>query len=1521
MNFIGILNRLLKVKWLFFWVAAGWAINATAQEVIPDFYRNPGLYPNRSYVNQNFNEHIDPFTGALQHHYVDISIPGNGNFDLKVVRSYNSASVDTANPANYESLTGLGWSIHFGRVLKTKDTTICVNKDGLSVLDNPVLEMPDGSRQLLTFTGNTSPLMLTTQRWRADCIAAGSGLVVHAPNGMRYDMTQVVNVGTGVNPVYAWFATKITDRNGNYATINYATPASPQITGVTTNDGRTLSFAYADSGLMSRRITSIAGAGQTYIYAYQLISGTSDKYQLTSVARPDNTHWYYSYNGDMGSSAGSYIMNRVTYPQGGMINYGYGFVYFDTQANPYSRTNVVATKSLSSGATWSFNYSPGSVGNYDTTTVSTPTGMITYRHVGPNYSSSGTVWSVGLLISKATGSTQTETYTWGKQKISSENFARPGAFLNKVDSGETNAPILTQKTISRNGAAYSTNYSNFDSYGNPGSVTESGTSGGNRSTSLTYYINTSDWIVSQLQNESFPGGTVNRSFDGNGNMTSITRDGVTTSYSYDSQGNVSQATFPGNLTHSYSNYICGIPQTESQPESVYISRAVSSAGNITSETNGDGQTTRYGYDGLNRVVSVDYPTGNNVSISYASISKTATRGSLTEATSYNGFGYPISMSLGGISRVFSVDAVGRRTFESDPDSDAGTSYQYDILNRVTRVTNADSTFRTISYGSGSKTETDERNSTTTYSYRAYGNPDQQFLMSASAPESSANVSISRNSVDLVTSVTQAGWTRNYGYNDNYYLISVTNPETGTTRYGRDAAGNMTSRAIGSSGSTSYSYDGQNRLTSVTYPGNAPAVTNTYNKTHKLLSANSATGSRGFSYDTNGNPTSEILSVDGITLTATYAYNGNDQLSSMTYPRSGSVVNYSPDVLGRPTQVSGYVNNVSYWPSGQIKQINYANGTVTSYNQNSRLWPSSFLTQKNGGSVYINNSYSYDSTGNLTSISDSVDSTYNRSLGYDRINRLTTANGPWGSGTFAYSGAGNITSQLLGGTSLYYNYDGNNRLSSLAGNLATSFNYDTYGNIVSGSGKSYTYDDVPNLRCVNCTNIPSKIEYTYDGTNQRATVTKAGVKSYEMYGLQGKQLIEYTPSQANKLVSYFYLGNKRIAQLQSDSKAVSTTALAAVPGSAGLNQAVKLTATVTGNSPTGIVTFKDGATPLGCGTISAGMAVLNTTFTAIGTKSLTASYAGDDNHIASTSPVLSFVVDTLPSSTINLSATPNLVSVNQPVNLTASITGNNPTGTVTFSVGGTPLGTSLITAGVATLSTTFSSMGTRSLTVRYAGDANNAASLSTAVSLVVNALASTTTLAATPNPVGVTRMVTLTATVSGNGPTGTVTFKDGTTPSGSAVVNAGTATLITNFGTTGTKSLTATYAGDAVNAASSSAPVSLVVNANSSTTTLTATPNPVMVKEAVTLTATVSGGNPTGVVTFKEGTTPLGSATIDAGTATLHTTFVTPGTKLLTASYAGDTNNMASVSMPLDLFVRSASAAALGVIIQLLLLDD
>ena len=73
------------------------------------------------------------------------------------------------------------------------------------------------------------------------------------------------------------------------------------------------------------------------------------------------------------------------------------------------------------------------------------------------------------------------------------------------------------------------------------------------------------------------------------------------------------------------------------------------------------------------------------------------------------------------------------------------------------------------------------------------------------------------------------------------------------------------------------------------------------------------------------------------------------------------------------------------------------------------------------------------------------------------------------------------------------------------------------------------------------------------------------------------------------------------------------------------QPVTFTATVTANSPgagtpTGTVTFKDGSSTLGTGTLNgSGQATFTTSTLAVGSHSITASYGGDASFKGSTSP--------------------------------------------------------------------------------------------------------------------------------------------------------------------------------------------------------------------------------------------------------------------------------------------------------------
>ena len=91
---------------------------------------------------------------------------------------------------------------------------------------------------------------------------------------------------------------------------------------------------------------------------------------------------------------------------------------------------------------------------------------------------------------------------------------------------------------------------------------------------------------------------------------------------------------------------------------------------------------------------------------------------------------------------------------------------------------------------------------------------------------------------------------------------------------------------------------------------------------------------------------------------------------------------------------------------------------------------------------------------------------------------------------------------------------------------------------------------------------------------------------------------------------------------------TTTALASNPNPSVHNQPVTFTATVTSGSgtPTGTVTFLDAGQAIGTGTLAAGVATFTTASLTIGTHSITASYAGANAFLASTSPALSQAVN-------------------------------------------------------------------------------------------------------------------------------------------------------------------------------------------------------------------------------------------------------------------------------------------------------
>jgi hypothetical protein len=379
-----------------------------------------------------------------------------------------------------------------------------------------------------------------------------------------------------------------------------------------------------------------------------------------------------------------------------------------------------------------------------------------------------------------------------------------------------------------------------------------------------------------------------------------------------------------------------------------------------------------------------------------------------------------------------------------------------------------------------------------------------------------------------------------------------------------------------------------------------------------------------------------------------------------------------------------------------------------------------------------------------------------------------------------------------------------------------------------------------------------------------------------------------------------------------------------------NEPVTFSATVTGlapgsNIPLGNVVFLDGGNPFGSATLINGVATLSLSSLSPGHHIITAVYQGytegDHKLDGSTSDILDQAV--LAGSVTVLQASPGSSTVNAPVTLTASVSGNGPTptGSVTFFYGANPLGTVQLSAGSATLITAAIPGGSHNLTAVYAGDDTYHESTATPLTFVVNPAGTTTQLTNNPSTTKVNEPVTLTATVTpaSSGPlspAGTVHFYSGGLLIGSAALTGNTATLVVSHLPAGTHSLTAQYEGNSSFLASSSPPVNQGVDKTSTTTLLTGDIDPSIVDQPVVITATILPSTPgpvvpTGTVSFFDNGQPLATITVANGKAVLTTTTLKVGDHTITAVYNGDGNYEISPTASLSHTVKPVTFFAVG----------
>jgi YD repeat-containing protein len=1083
------------------------------------FYDAAGFNPNRETFSMVPYENIDTFTGGVTLSFIDARLPGNGGLDLVIQRTFNSKKVcktwgqnGVCGTLGENSWMGLGWTLHFGRLIDAYGT-------------NPVIEMPDGSQHRTFRYKNDTSKLITRDYWIFDPQAK----TVTFTDGRKIYFD---HQGPYIGSLVTLYATKITDAFGNQIDIVYKYPNAQDeiidyITDITATTARKIYF-YTNTVNSAQKLTSISGPGVDFTYTHEGISNGG--YSILKTAEPPvGDSWTYSY--DLTSNE----LASLTSPGGGTISYAYIIKQFVINGQLfYFRVldeRQASGRNIPSG-TWNFSYLSGT--SSDTTTISDPCSRtITYQHYGYGYNNTyGSVWKIGLLKYKSISGEETTSYTWDKSaSISYEIDSSP---YNTDD--DIWVPLLTSKSIIRGGQTYTTNYDyTGDNYGNPTTISESGDK--SRTTSISYWNNISKNIVQNKpssetvsSNDFSCPGTCNTSYTydtSTGRLEQINKYGVTTDYGYYSNGNLQSETNARSKTTSYEwNY--GVIKKIITPEYT-ISRIINQNSTIASETNGRSITTNFTYDNNLRLKSIEPPAGNTTNFTYASNNsyKKESRGGFDTYYYYDGFGRPTGTSNSkGVDTNIVYKSCGPKNYS---DSEIGDKVYYDNFGRVKQVVHKDTKSINYAYSGSNVTMTNETSDPTTFTYKAFGNPDEKFLTAVSDPAVNST-SYGRNILGSLTSITQGSILRSFGYNTKNFLTSETNPETGTIDYGRDNVGNMTTRSD-SSGTRNYIYDDNNRLTNIS--SGSGTVYFGYDGANNRTSMTSPSASISYNYDSANRLTKKAETISGMPYSTDYTYNGNDYITDIYYPTGLHVLNgYNSNYeVNSVSGFGGSVTSFSYNLAGQPTSFNYSNGKNTGISYNSR-----FFTTRITSSNAIDIGYTtYDSRGNVKVITNYLYSLQNQSFNYDSLDRLTNFSGAWGSGLYSYNSAsGNRSSKTVAGVNTSYSYL-SNRLDSTSGGEPAIYDYYSNGALqqIQRSGITYTlsYDGFGNMTSYSSGDTPLA-EFKYDGDGMRVKKTVSGKTIIYHYDQAGKTISE-TYDNGSFIADYIYVNGKLAAKVISD----------------------------------------------------------------------------------------------------------------------------------------------------------------------------------------------------------------------------------------------------------------------------------------------------------------------------------------------------------------------------------------------------
>lgn len=409
--------------------------------------------------------------------------------------------------------------------------------------------------------------------------------------------------------------------------------------------------------------------------------------------------------------------------------------------------------------------------------------------------------------------------------------------------------------------------------------------------------------------------------------------------------------------------------------------------------------------------------------------------------------------------------------------------------------------------------------------------------------------------EMIAVQDDAGNETTYTYDLLGRQTSIDHPVNGLIQLYYDPVGNVKKKVtanireeIGAEAGITYEYDFE-RPTAIIYPQNfqnnvryqygKPGAT--FNRAGRVILQEDASGAQEFFYGPLGEVTKTIRTITiNPTEIRTYvsesSYDTWNRIQEIRYP-DGEIVSYDYNTAGKLVKMQGvrfgeeysYVDRVSYDKFEKRQFIRFGNGSEQVYKYDpSRQWLVNMTANSPAASKFMDLSYQYDAMANILSMANTaqpstnqVGGEYDSQYTYDKLYRLTTAQGTWERpgrtesyfDTLRYDNTHNILSKVqnrlrdgqhfsIGNYRQQYEYDGDRPFTpSKIGE--TTYRYDANGNLLEtradrpSSVREYEWDEENRLKVVLENGYLSR--YTYDANGERVIKSHGPVQGQSFNG--------------------------------------------------------------------------------------------------------------------------------------------------------------------------------------------------------------------------------------------------------------------------------------------------------------------------------------------------------------------------------------------------------------------------------------